>query len=205
MSNPTGKNADSLICPRCTGFIPDDQTPGAYPGALSRTDNETEVCSSCGTREGMEALVNGQVMAQELWACNRDTTHDWKGPDFRMNEMINTHPDREALIAFLKDSNRSGTEEDFDVFKNSFLGMWSSVEEGNGCPRGSISIASQLHRIRQTRIRADAHGDLHNPYREWRPLGVSLLMVLVACGGVGQEHPDLRRQGVDLEKGPTHV
>lgn len=77
----------------------------------------------------MEALVNGQVMAQELWACNRDTSRDWQGPDFRMNEMINTHPEREALIAFLQDSNRSGTEEDFDVFKNSFLGMWSSVEE----------------------------------------------------------------------------
>lgn len=41
-------------CPRCGHQIPNDQTPGAYPGALSRVDNETEICSACGLHEAMQ-------------------------------------------------------------------------------------------------------------------------------------------------------
>lgn len=44
---------ENKICPRCKGHIPNDQTPGKYPGALSRVDNKTEICSSCGTDEAM--------------------------------------------------------------------------------------------------------------------------------------------------------
>lgn len=45
------------ICPRCDGYIPNNDTPGAYPGALSRADNKTEVCSQCGYDEAL----NGQA------------------------------------------------------------------------------------------------------------------------------------------------
>ena len=38
------------------GFIPNNANPGAYPGALSRYDNATEICSSCGQAEGMSGL-----------------------------------------------------------------------------------------------------------------------------------------------------
>lgn len=41
-------------CPRCGGAIPNASTPGAYPGALSRRDNATEICSDCGMREALE-------------------------------------------------------------------------------------------------------------------------------------------------------
>ena len=41
-------------CPRCGGKIPNNTEPGAYPGALSRVDNETEVCSACGTLEAFQ-------------------------------------------------------------------------------------------------------------------------------------------------------
>lgn len=41
------------ICPSCGGFIPNNETPGAYSGALSRKDNKTEICSACGTREAL--------------------------------------------------------------------------------------------------------------------------------------------------------
>ena len=42
-------------CPRCQNQqIPNDEHAGMYPGALSRTDDETEICSSCGTDEAME-------------------------------------------------------------------------------------------------------------------------------------------------------
>lgn len=51
----TAKVTDLLKyeCPTCDGYIPNNETPGAYPGALSRIDNETEVCSECGTREAL--------------------------------------------------------------------------------------------------------------------------------------------------------
>jgi RNA polymerase subunit RPABC4/transcription elongation factor Spt4 len=62
------------VCPRCRGFIPNDVTPGAFPGALSRTDNETEICSECGTFEAIEQwfLPTG-LMPQEQWAAIRET------------------------------------------------------------------------------------------------------------------------------------
>jgi hypothetical protein len=41
------------VCPRCDGYIPNNETPGAYAGALSRVDNKTEVCSQCGTTEAL--------------------------------------------------------------------------------------------------------------------------------------------------------
>ncbi len=41
------------VCPSCNGFIPNNDTPGAYPGALSRKDNKTEICSSCGVKEAL--------------------------------------------------------------------------------------------------------------------------------------------------------
>lgn len=41
------------VCPRCGGYIPNDRVPGAYPGALSRWDNKTEICSDCGSEEAL--------------------------------------------------------------------------------------------------------------------------------------------------------
>lgn len=44
------------ICPRCTthNWIPNNEKPGAYPGALSRADNTTEICSACGEDEALK-------------------------------------------------------------------------------------------------------------------------------------------------------
>jgi hypothetical protein len=50
-------------CPRCEHLIPRDEFPGAYPGAISRFDNKTEVCSICGLDE---AMGNG-VVDPSLW------------------------------------------------------------------------------------------------------------------------------------------
>jgi hypothetical protein len=47
----------NTICPRCDGSIPNNETPGAYPGAISRKDNKTEICSACGTREALEGFL----------------------------------------------------------------------------------------------------------------------------------------------------
>jgi hypothetical protein len=45
-------------CPKCDGYIPNNLTPGAYPGALSRVDNETEICSECGILEAINDYTN---------------------------------------------------------------------------------------------------------------------------------------------------
>jgi len=41
-------------CPICSGWIPNNATPGLYPGAISRRDNKTEICSNCGMVEAMD-------------------------------------------------------------------------------------------------------------------------------------------------------
>lgn len=46
------------ICPRCCGYIPSNTFAGEYPGAISRIDNKTEICSDCGTEEAILALIS---------------------------------------------------------------------------------------------------------------------------------------------------
>lgn len=45
------------VCPRCLGYIPSNAFAGEYPGAISRMDNKTEICSDCGTEEAIVALI----------------------------------------------------------------------------------------------------------------------------------------------------
>jgi hypothetical protein len=49
-------------CPRCLGSIPNEAYKGQYPGALSRTDNSTEICSDCGSEEALSELIS-----QDQW------------------------------------------------------------------------------------------------------------------------------------------
>jgi hypothetical protein len=44
-------------CPTCYGYIPNNERVGAYAGALSRTDNKTEICSLCGVREALADFI----------------------------------------------------------------------------------------------------------------------------------------------------
>jgi hypothetical protein len=58
--NPNSDLATILAkykCPSCDGFIPNNQQIGAYSGAISRKDNTTEICSSCGTLEAINDWV----------------------------------------------------------------------------------------------------------------------------------------------------
>ena len=61
----------STLCPRCLHQIPNDQTPGAYMGATSRRDNQTEVCSKCGTEEAMIQFTHHGVL-DEMWPIMPD-------------------------------------------------------------------------------------------------------------------------------------
>jgi hypothetical protein len=51
------------ICPKCSGYIPSNENPGAYPGAISRRDNKTEICSACGTAEALEDFFGAEAKA----------------------------------------------------------------------------------------------------------------------------------------------
>jgi hypothetical protein len=57
-----------LLCPRCQeNLIPSNEHAGKYPGALSRADNETEICSSCGYDEAMKDLLHDGCEPKEAW------------------------------------------------------------------------------------------------------------------------------------------
>ena len=52
------KEAKDHICPLCGGDVPNTENKGLYPGALSRTDNVTEICSACGTKQALEQFAS---------------------------------------------------------------------------------------------------------------------------------------------------
>lgn len=51
------------ICPLCQGYIPDNKRPGSHPGAISRVDNKTEICSTCGTLEAITDFIRSKESA----------------------------------------------------------------------------------------------------------------------------------------------
>lgn len=56
------------ICPRCQfNWIPNNAHPGEYPGAISRADNVTEICSRCGEREAMEVYEADACAPVSAW------------------------------------------------------------------------------------------------------------------------------------------
>ena len=62
-------------CPRCGGGIPNDAQEGEYPGALSRRDNKTYICSECGTLEALE-----DFMGQTASGFGQPNQFAYRGP-----------------------------------------------------------------------------------------------------------------------------
>ena len=57
-----------MLCPRCTlNLIPTNDAPGAYPGAMSRADNETEICSFCGYDEAIKQFFGSDLQPKDSW------------------------------------------------------------------------------------------------------------------------------------------
>jgi hypothetical protein len=81
-----GRMKELPICPKCSGYIPNNDNPGAYSGAISRRDNKTEICSACGVLEAFEDYLHAEEVEEadqvenELWeailnfANNTDAT-----------------------------------------------------------------------------------------------------------------------------------
>ncbi len=53
-------------CPRCGGPL-----PIGYPGALSRADGESEICSTCGTEEAVADFEGAP------WGAKANPATDW--------------------------------------------------------------------------------------------------------------------------------
>ena len=58
-----------LICPRCDthNWIPNNNQPAEYCGAISRADNKTEICSACGVDEAMKDFQDGGCEPISAW------------------------------------------------------------------------------------------------------------------------------------------
>lgn len=59
--------SDFPVCPKCSGYIPSNENPGAYPGAISREDNKTEICSACGTAEALARFQLANAHKVVVW------------------------------------------------------------------------------------------------------------------------------------------
>jgi len=64
------KTLEPNTCPRCLGGIPNNEQRGVYIGALSRTDNKTEICSQCGAEEALEDYFEQALTPQSKWLVN---------------------------------------------------------------------------------------------------------------------------------------
>ena len=63
-----------MLCPRCEiNLIPNNDSPGCYPGALSRTDNQTEICSSCGTDEAIKKTFYNILDLKTSWPISKES------------------------------------------------------------------------------------------------------------------------------------
>lgn len=56
------------VCPSCGGYIPNNETPGKYPGAVSHVDNTTEICSQCGQKEALRIFA-GEPISKDDWVA----------------------------------------------------------------------------------------------------------------------------------------
>ena len=65
------------LCPICNGPIPNQEHKGKYPGALSRFDNDTEVCSICGSAEAMGPMMSEDAREFMQFAINNDDWDAW--------------------------------------------------------------------------------------------------------------------------------
>jgi len=63
---------DIKNCPRCTiEKIPNNISPGAYPGAISRVDDKTEICSYCGLEEAIIFVSGRDIQTIDKWPVER--------------------------------------------------------------------------------------------------------------------------------------
>ena len=63
-------------CPMCLNWIPNNKQRGIHDGAISRYDNETEICSACGTMEAMVGIQIDNGDGDHIWE-KANTIEEW--------------------------------------------------------------------------------------------------------------------------------
>jgi hypothetical protein len=63
------------VCPRCEGAIPNAGWPGMFPGAISRYDNRTEICSDCGLEEAVAEWQGEALVGPTEWPLYKDNRY----------------------------------------------------------------------------------------------------------------------------------
>lgn len=58
-------------CPSCGGGIPNNEARGLYVGAISRTDDITEICSACGVQEAWTQFMGHRRLSTKDWWINQ--------------------------------------------------------------------------------------------------------------------------------------
>lgn len=89
-------------CPRCGGWIPNNETPGAYPGAMSRylvpIDGELrrciEICSACGEHEAFQQMNWARQGAEQTGLT---PPHDWPIQGLLEENLARAQERREAF------------------------------------------------------------------------------------------------------------
>ena len=119
-------------CPICFGYIPNDLIPGRYPGALARYDNQTEICSDCGT---VEALVGMFATPEQIveWQDSDQTFDDYRILIMNVKHnvpelMFGRGPEVEALRKLNKDKKNSESLNE-QMFQQRY--GWNVGEEDN--------------------------------------------------------------------------
>jgi len=92
-------------CPRCGGWIPNDETPGAYMGAMSRymvpIDGELrrciEICSACGEHE---AFQQAGMYPRGSDPTGLTPPHDWPIPGLYEENVRRWEERREQMRRF---------------------------------------------------------------------------------------------------------
>ena len=64
-----GKHPEAILCPRCNqDYYTPYETEGPYPKpAVSRTDNESYICTRCGTDEAMKDFAGSPLFTPDQW------------------------------------------------------------------------------------------------------------------------------------------
>lgn len=67
----------NTVCPICEGAVPSEEHKGRFPGALSRFDNNEEICSACGTAEAMTPMFSVKGMSLMRLALDMKDFEMW--------------------------------------------------------------------------------------------------------------------------------
>lgn len=145
------------ICPLCHGYIPNDKTPGAYPGAMSRVFENMEICSACGTAEAvgplfgpmqdiMEEAKEQGLSGLDLWAYTISNVKEYLPKELYGSESFEAEYEPIGIMEmdrYLR--NRRFTTIDL-VYRNRPVKEWVYERGLMGVPNHYVRVYTSINR-----------------------------------------------------------